>query len=155
MALASVSLRSSAQIIPFPNGAALPVISPRGRGRLPQNVIPLPKRDAAGEASLQSQSPLVLSFVADVKVPGTKRLKRRSFWHVPPATSYAQACNDGVRFAREYLAYANGSALPGFLGLIFSAMREQTPNRDNGDHGYAVGFCAEIERALKGEVRYV
>lgn len=40
MALASVSLRTSAQIIPLPSAAAQPVINPkRGAGRPPKNVI--------------------------------------------------------------------------------------------------------------------
>ena len=151
MAPASASPRASAQVLPHPAAAnPAPVVNPKHRGRLPSNVIPLrmAREDRQGPQPTFSQI-LDLPFVADVKVPGSKRRTQRSFWHVPPATSYKAACDDGVFFACSYLIHLSYGRTTGFLGHILRDMQANMPPEGDAARGYQVGFCAEIDRRLR------
>lgn len=85
-----------------------------------------------------------LPFVADVKEGS--RSKRRSFWHVPPAESYAAADLVGYEYAHAFLKYLEANpanAGSNVLGLIASEMA--TIPVGSPMRGYAVGFWSGLE----------
>lgn len=76
MALASVSLRTSAQIIPFPGAATAPVINSKlGVGRPPKNVISIQQAHRIRRRQLEQRAPQPAAA------------SRIQFFPVPPSSS--------------------------------------------------------------------
>lgn len=150
MALASP--RTSAHIIPLPGAAIAPVVNPKRRGRLPGGVRRL---DAIHSIRFERSLALLpkvadLPFVADVLVPGTKRTKRRCFWHVAPGSDYFAASETGTSYARAYLAYIASGGDSAILTWVVRDMMKAP--QDDAASGYHAGFWAEIGRAAKSAV---
>ena len=146
MALASP--RTSAQIIPLPGAAAAPIVNPKRRGRLPGGVQRLDAIDSIRYERRAALLPKVtdLPIVADVVMPGTKRTKRRCFWHVPPGSDYFAAAETGTSFARAFLAFIATGGEGGILTWVVRDMM-QAP-QDEAASGYHAGFWAEMGRAV-------
>ncbi|MCV6588508.1 MAG: hypothetical protein OIF57_05710 [Marinobacterium sp.] len=79
-----------------------------------------------------------------------------NFWHVPPTTSYGQACRFGYQFGADFAQYllANpqwvGANLLGNIVRACAADMATPAHPDDSDksHGYLVGFLSYLERLV-------
>lgn len=85
--------------------------------------------------SFQDGSSIInFPFVADIKIASRKKECR--FWHVPPAESYSQACDEGMQYGLRLCPVPQNLVSAPTIGWLIKDMAKI----DGDERGYAVGF---------------